>query len=64
MDLCDRKIIGWSLSDGMSTEQTGLGAWKKAVKNRNIEQGLIFHSDRGVQYASKNLRMFLLPIKK
>ena len=24
-----------------------------AVKNRNIEEGLIFHSDRGVQYASK-----------
>ena len=53
MDLYDRKIIGWSLSDGMSTEQTSLGAWKMAVKNRNIEQGLIFHSDRGVQYASK-----------
>lgn len=24
-----------------------------AVKNRNIEQGLIFHSDKGVQFASK-----------
>ena len=53
MDLYDRKIIGWSLSDGMSTEQTSLGAWKMAVKNRNIEQGLIFHSDRGVQYSRK-----------
>jgi transposase InsO family protein len=37
----------------MSTEQTSLGAWKMAVKNRNIEQGLIFHSDRGVQYSRK-----------
>ena len=54
MDLYDRKIIGWSLSDGMSTEETTLGAWKMAVKNRNIEQGLIFHSDRGVQYCSDN----------
>lgn len=53
MDLHDRKIIGWSLSDGISTEETTLGAWKMAVKNRNIEQDLIFHSDRGVQYASK-----------
>lgn len=53
MDLYDRKIIGWSLSDGMSTDETTLGAWKMAVKNRNIEEGLIFHSDRGVQYASK-----------
>jgi len=24
-----------------------------AIKNRTIEKGLLFHSDRGVQYASK-----------
>ena len=57
MDLYDRKIIGWSLTDGMSTDypsdseqvkQTTIGAWKMAVKNRNIEEGLIFHSDKGI----------------
>lgn len=32
MDLYDRKIIGWSLSDKMSKEKTTLGAWKMAVK--------------------------------
>ena len=64
MDLYDRKIIGWSLSDGMSTEQTSLGAWKMAIKNRNIEQGLIFHSDRGVQYASKKFVNVLDSYKK
>lgn len=53
IDLYDRKIIGWSLSSGMSTEETSLAAWKMAIKNRNIHEGLIFHSDRGVQYASK-----------
>ena len=53
MDLYDRKIIGWSLNDGMSTEETTLVAWKMSVKNRKIEEDLIFHSDRGVQYASK-----------
>jgi transposase InsO family protein len=53
MDLYDRKIIGWSLSETMSTEETSLVAWKMAVKNRKIADGLIFHSDRGVQYASK-----------
>ncbi len=52
MDLYDRKIIGWSLSDGMSTNETTLASWKMAIKNRNIETGLIFHSDRGVQYAN------------
>ena len=53
IDLYDRKIIGWSLSNGMSTEETSLAAWKMAVRNRKIADGLIFHSDRGVQYASK-----------
>lgn len=53
IDLYDRKIVGWSLSNGMSTEETSLVAWKMAVKNRNFAEGLIFHSDRGVQYASR-----------
>lgn len=53
IDLYDRKIIGWSLSKGMSTEGTSLAAWKMAIKNREIIDGLIFHSDRGVQNASK-----------
>jgi putative transposase len=53
MDLFDRKIIGWSLSHGMSTRQTTLRAWEMAVKNRKITKELIFHSDRGVQYANK-----------
>ena len=52
IDLYDRKIVGWSLSNGMSTEETSLAAWKMAAKNRNFAEGLIFHSDRGVQYAS------------
>ena len=73
MDLYDRKIIGWSLTDGMSTDdpsdseqvkQTTLGAWKMAVKNRNIEEGLIFHSDRGIQYASKKFVNVLNSNKK
>ncbi len=53
IDLYDRKIIGWSLSNGMSTEETSLAAWKMATSNRKFDKGLIFHSDRGVQYASR-----------
>jgi transposase InsO family protein len=52
MDLFDRKIIGWALSTGMSTEETILAAWKMALINRPIRGLLTFHSDRGVQYAS------------
>ena len=53
IDLYGRKLIGWSLSDGMSTEQTSLAAWRMAIKNRPIQKELIFHSDRGDQYTSK-----------
>lgn len=53
MDLFDRKIIGWILSTKMSTTATTLPAWEMAVANRKIAKELIFHSDRGVQYANK-----------
>ncbi|MDR6761829.1 transposase InsO family protein [Flavobacterium sp. 2755] len=53
LDLFDRKIVGWSLSDRMSIKETTLPAWQMAVQNRAITKDLIFHSDRGVQYANK-----------
>lgn len=53
IDLFDRKLIGWSLSNTMSTNDTSLAAWKMAIKNREVKKGLIFHSDQGVQYATK-----------
>ncbi len=53
IDLYDRKMIGWSLSNGMNTEETTLAAWKTAIRSRKVQKGLIFHSDRGVQYANK-----------
>lgn len=59
LDLFDRKIIGWSLSNGLSTKQTTLSAWKMALKNRKIADELIFHSDRGIQYANKTLPICL-----
>ena len=40
-------------SDSERVKQTTLLIWKMAVKNSNVEKGLIVHSDRGVQYASK-----------
>lgn len=41
-------LISWSLSSTMSTQDTTLYAWRMATRNRNVEQELIFHSDRGV----------------
>ena len=37
----------------MITKQTTLAAWKMTIKNRNVQKGFIFHSDRGLQYPSK-----------
>lgn len=53
MDLYDRKIIGWSLGTQLTTLKTTLAAWEMAISNRTVSKGLIFHSDRGVQYANK-----------
>jgi putative transposase len=55
IDLADRKIVGWSLSEDMTTENTIMKTWIIARGNRNIINGFIFHSDRGVQYASKKM---------
>jgi len=56
LDLFDRKIIGWALSAGMETAHTAIAALEMAVKNRPPEDGLIFHSDRGVQYCAQSFR--------
>ena len=49
IDLSDRKIIGWSLYNTMSIRDAILSAWRMATRNRTVEAGLIFYSDRGVQ---------------
>ena len=59
IDLYDRKLIGWSLSNTMSTDDTTLAAWRMAIKNRPMRKGLIFHSDQGVQYATKKFANML-----
>ena len=51
IDLYDRKVIGWSMSKGLSAGETVIPAWIMANRNRSITQKLIFHSDWGTQYA-------------
>lgn len=58
MDLCSRRIIGWSMSDTM-TAQLVIDAMEMAVRTRRPEAGLMHHSDRGVQYTSGRYREFL-----
>jgi transposase InsO family protein len=56
LDLFDRKVIGWAFSDGMETAHTTAAALEMAVNNRAPQKGLIFHSDRGVQYCAQSFR--------
>lgn len=56
MDLYDRKIVGWALSTTMTVSDTIMPAWRMAIKNRPLTSKLIFHSDRGVQYAAHSFR--------
>lgn len=53
MDLYSRKIIGWQLSDSLSTEHV-VKAIEKAKANRRLSQPVVIHSDRGCQYVSKS----------
>ncbi|MDM1524075.1 IS3 family transposase [Empedobacter sp. 225-1] len=55
IDLFDRKVIGWSVSSTMYAKDTSITAFKMALINRPLMKtdSLIFHSDRGVQYACK-----------
>ena len=59
MDLYSRKIIGWSVSDKPDTSLV-LSALSQALVTRNYVHGqLMFHSDQGCQYTSKELCRFL-----
>lgn len=51
MDLYSRKIVGWAMSERMTTE-FAISALKMAIRNRRPSKGLLHHSDRGSQYAS------------
>ena len=59
LDLADRKIIGWALSSTMKAIDTVIPAWNMACKNRSIANELIFHSDRGIQYACNEFKSLL-----
>jgi transposase InsO family protein len=51
LDLYSRRVVGWALSCDLSAELV-LAAVAMAVIRRRPPRGLMFHSDRGVQYTS------------
>jgi transposase InsO family protein len=58
IDLCSRKVVGWSMSARMKARLV-CDAFKMALWQRRPQAGLIHHSDRGAQYASHAFRRLL-----
>jgi transposase InsO family protein len=58
LDLFNRQVVGWSLGQRLTAE-LAVDALMKAVMRRRPPKGLVFHSDRGVQYCSKAFRRLL-----
>ena len=55
IDLFSRSVIGWDLSSSLERHSL-IKAFNKAVMRRRPGKGLMVHSDRGVQYASKEFK--------
>ncbi|WP_249039309.1 IS3 family transposase [Lysinibacillus mangiferihumi] len=58
MELYSRRIIGWAMDERMTKELVIL-ALKRAIRTQTQTPGLIHHSDRGSQYASKEYQQVL-----
>lgn len=57
-DMATREIVGWSIADHLRAELV-CDALLMAIQRRQPPDGLIHHSDRGVQYASLPYRAML-----
>ncbi|WP_248282276.1 IS3 family transposase [Mucilaginibacter robiniae] len=59
IDLVDRKVTRWALSETMKAIDATLAAFKMAVNHRPVVQQLSLCSDRGVQYACSDFTELL-----
>jgi putative transposase len=58
MDIYSRKIVGWSLDTHRRQELT-IQALQQALHKRRPRSAMLFHSDRGVEYAAGQYRQLL-----
>jgi putative transposase len=58
IDLFSRSVVGWDLSDSLERFSV-INALNKAIVRRRPGKGLMVHSDRGIQYASKDFKTIL-----
>jgi putative transposase len=58
LDLCTRRIVGWTLSNKPDADLV-IKTLDMACEQRGRPQGLLFHSDQGSQYGSRQFRQRL-----
>ena len=58
LDLWSRKIVGWAVGDSLAADLV-IRALDQALTRRTPPAGLLYHSDRGVQYACRDFRQVL-----
>ncbi len=58
LDGFSRKVVGWALSRSLSS-RVAVAALQRAIAERQPRPGLVHHSDRGVQYASREYSALL-----
>jgi len=63
LDVYNRQISGWSMSNSLKATHTTIPALMAAYRRHRPGPGLIFHSDRGVQYACHEFRRLLKKYK-
>ena len=58
VDVFSRRIVGWAFSSSLESSLV-VSAFEMACQSRKPRDGLVFHSDQGVQYASFEFRQAL-----
>ena len=58
MDQYSRRILGWTLSKSRTAEVTAK-VLQAAIKNRGYPKGIIFHTDRGIEFTGSDFQKVL-----
>jgi transposase InsO family protein len=58
LDIFSRRILGWAMHDGLDAKMA-TDALRMAIARRQPSPGLLVHSDRGSQFASRDFRRLL-----
>jgi putative transposase len=63
MDLCTRRIIGWSVSDRNDAQLVCTALENTALTRGEVREGIVHHSDRGSTYASDRYQRLLARLR-